>query len=144
MRPLIHVTLAAGLLLYAGSAASTASADKSLYERLGGKPAIAAVVDRFAAAQLADDRISKRYARTDVPVWKGLLVDLICNATGGPCKYSGRPMSSAHARRNISEAEFNWTAEHLVNALNHFKVPAKERDEVVAIFASLKDEVVGQ
>jgi hemoglobin len=133
-----------GILLSTSSLATASSSGKSLYDRLGGKAAIIAVVGRFSEIQLADNRISKRYKTTDITKWKGYLVDLICNATGGPCKYTGRAMEKAHARRNISDAEFGWTAEHLIAALNHFKVPAKERDEVVAIFASLKDKVVGQ
>ena len=133
-----------GFLLCATMPAIAASPGKSLYDRLGGKAAISAVVERFAATQLADTRIAKHYRMTDIAAWKGHLVALICKATGGPCEYKGRPMAKAHARRNISEAEFNWTAEHLVAALNHFKVPAKEKGEVVAIFVSLKDQVVGQ
>lgn len=74
------------------------AAEKSLYERLGGKPAIVAVVEDFAARQLADDRLNEHYGRTDKAVWKGHLVDLICEATGGPCTYAGRPMKRAHAQ----------------------------------------------
>jgi len=138
------VVASIGLLLGLAAQTTAVASGKSLYDRLGGKAAITAVVDKFSKTQLADARIAKHYKSTDIAAWKGHLVDLICNATGGPCKYTGRPMPKAHARRNISSDEFNWTAEHLIAALNHFKVPAKERDEVVAIFASLKDDVTGQ
>jgi hemoglobin len=133
-----------GFMLGASPLATAASPSKSLYDRLGGKAAITAVVERFATTQLADKRIAKHYKLTNIAEWKGHLIALICKAAGGPCAYSGRPMTKAHARRNISNGEFNWTAAHLVDALNHFKVPAKEQDELVAIFVSLKDDVVGQ
>ncbi len=136
--------LAIGMFLVVSAPVTAGSQGKSLFERLGGKDAITAVVERFATAQLDDKRIAKFYTHTEISKWKGHLVTLICKATGGPCAYAGRSMSKAHARRNISDEEFNWTAEHLVSALDYFKVPAKEKSEVVAIFVSLKEEVVGQ
>lgn len=126
------------------SASDARAAEKSLYERLGGLDAITAVVDRFAETQLADKRIGKYYRDTDIAKWKGYLVTLICKASGGPCAYNGRPMAKAHARKYITDDEFNWTAGHLVAALDHFKVPVREKGELVAIFVSLKDQVVGQ
>jgi hemoglobin len=143
VRPYI-VAMVFGIILGGSLPASAASESKSLYERLGGKASITAVVERFATTQLQDKRIAKHYVKTDIAKWKGHLVALICKAAGGPCAYTGRPMSKAHARRNISGDEFNWTAAHLVNALDHFKVPTKEKDELVAIFVSLKDDVTGQ
>jgi len=133
-----------GLALIVGSAGSVSAAEKSLYDRLGGKGAIDAVVNKFTTDQLADPRLAKFYTKTDIPAWRGDLADLICQASGGPCKYKGLKMSQAHARKYITSDQFGWTAGHLVNALNHFKVTAKERDELVAIVASLKEQVVGQ
>ncbi len=136
------ITLAAAFLLFV--AGTPAMAGGSLYERLGGIDAITAVVDKFTADQLADPRIAKRYTNTDIAAWRGHLTDLICQASGGPCEYTGRAMEKAHARLSITEDEFNWTAEHLVAALNHFNVPQAEQEELVTIVASLKDKVVGQ
>jgi hemoglobin len=62
---------------------------KSLYDRLGGKPAIAAVVDDFIGNVAADARINRRFEGADIPRLKGLLVEQICEATGGPCRYTG-------------------------------------------------------
>ena len=138
----VVVVLAATFLLFAGE--RPAMAGDSLYDRLGGIDAITAVVEKFTANQLADPRLSKRYKNTDIPVRRGHLTDLICNATGGPCEYTGRPLERAHARQYVTEDEFNWTAGHLVAALDHFNVPQAEQDELVAIVASLKDKVVGQ
>ncbi len=136
--------IAAVALAGGAGAAPDAAAQQSLYERLGGKDAITAVVERFTADQLADPRLAKRYTNTDIAAWRGHIVDLICSATGGPCEYTGRAMNKAHARQYISEDEFGWTAGHLVAALDHFNVPQAEKDELVAIAASLKDQIVGQ
>src|SRR5690242_5581776 len=62
-----------------------ATRERSLYDRLGGKPAITAVVDDFAARVAADRRINRFFANTDIPTFKGHLVDQICEASGGPC-----------------------------------------------------------
>lgn len=128
-----------GLMFQAAQAA-----DKPLFDRLGGKAAITAVVEKFTAAQLADPRLSKYYTHTDKPKWRSHLVNLICSASGGPCEYKGRAMEKAHARLGLTKDEFTWTAEHLVAALNHFKVAPKDRDELVGIVASLQNKVVGQ
>src|SRR5207244_9008662 len=68
--------------------------EKSLYDRLGGKPAITAVVDDFTARVAADRRINRFFANTDVPAFKAKLVDQICEASGGPCKYTGKDMKT--------------------------------------------------
>ncbi len=120
------------------------AAEKSLYERLGGVAAITAVVDDFSTRQLADGRLNKYYKTTNKPEWKKHLTNLICKASGGPCAYNGRAMNRAHARMYISDDQFNWTAGHLVASLTKFKVPKKEQDELVAIVASLKEQIVGQ
>src|SRR5215469_13644322 len=79
----------------------------SLYQRLGGQPAITAVVDDFVANVAADNRINHYFARTDIPHLKKELVDQICQATGGPCTYTGRPMRVVHAGMHITDADFN-------------------------------------
>ena len=118
------------------------AAPKSLYQRLGGQDAITAVVDRFVANLSADERIAERFGMTNPDRRKRLLVEQICEATGGPCKYSGRDMKSAHAGHSITQDEFDWTAAHLVEALDHFEVPAQEKGELVAIVTSMQGDIV--
>lgn len=141
-RAVVVAIMVAGLWL-AASGAQSEAATKTLFERLGGKAAITAVVEDFTSRQLADKRLSKYYVKTDKAGWKGHLVDLICNASGGPCAYKGRAMEKAHARKYITEDQFKWTAGHLVATLNKFKVPKQEQDELVAIVVSLKGKIVG-
>src|SRR5262245_60054306 len=94
---------------------------KSLYERLGGKPAIQAVVDDFVGNVAADGRINQRFAGANIPRLKTMLVDQICEATGGPCKYPGQNMKAAHAGMKITDAEFSALVDDLVKSLDKFK-----------------------
>ena len=99
--------------------------EKSLYDRLGGKPAITAVVDDFTARVAADRRINRFFANTDVPSFKAKLVDQICEASGGPCKYTGKDMKTAHAGMGVTDDDFNALVGDLVATLDKFKVPEK-------------------
>ena len=123
---------------------SDTMAKKSLYERLGGKPAIQAVVDDFIANVAADGRINKRFAGTDIPRLKTMLVDQVCEASGGPCKYTGRSMKAAHAGMRITDAEFNALVEDLVKSLDKFKVPAQEKNELLGALGGMKPDIVNQ
>ncbi len=122
----------------------TAMPDKSLYERLGGKPAITAVVDDFVGNVAGDARINGRFAKTDIPHLKAALVDQICEATGGPCKYTGLNMVEAHRGMKINDGEFTALVEDLVKTLDKFKVPAREKNELLSALGSLKPQIVGQ
>lgn len=122
-------------------------APKSLYERLGGKPAIAAVVDEFVARVAADSRINKFFAATAadparLAAFKGKLVDQICEASGGPCKYTGKDMKSAHMGMGISGADFGALVQDLVAALDKFKVPAKEKGELLGALGPMQPQIV--
>ena len=115
---------------------------KSLYNRLGGQPAIEAVVKDFAGKVLADKRINKKFARSDAPRLVKNLTDFVCVATGGPCKYTGQDMKTAHKKMAVTTAEFNALAEDLTATLNQFKVPQKERDELLGAIAPLAKDIV--
>jgi len=117
---------------------------KSLYDRLGGREAITAVVDDFVANVAADNRINGFFAKTNIPRLKANLVDQICQATGGPCTYTGRDMKTAHKGMGITDANFNALVEDLQKSLNKFKVPEKEQGELLGILGSLKPQIVGQ
>jgi len=124
--------------------ATTAAAKKSLYDRLGGKPAIVAVVDEFVTRVAADKKINSRFANTDIPHFKGLLVDQICEAAGGPCKYTGKDMRTSHTGMGISEDEFNALVGDLKGALDKFKVPAPEQGDLLGALGGMKGDIVGK
>ena len=117
---------------------------KPLYDRLGGKPAITAVVDDFVANVAADTRINQRFQGTNIPRLKTMLVDQICEATGGPCKYTGASMLDAHRGMNINDAEFTALVEDLVKSLDKFKVPQQEKTELLTALGSMKGQIVGR
>jgi hemoglobin len=116
----------------------------SLYDRLGGKPAITAVVDQFVANIAADSRINQRFAKTDIPKLKGHLVDQICEATGGPCKYAGRDMVTTHKGMNVTQGEFDATGQALAAALDKFNVPAAEKNQLLAAIGGMRNDIVGK
>ena len=126
-------------------AMAQAKKEKSLYQRLGGYDAIAAVVDDFIGRLISDARFEKFFAGFSVDSRKRIrqhLVDQLCVATGGPCIYMGRDMKTTHAGLGLTEADWNAAAGHLVASLDKFKVGKKEKNEVLAFVASLKKDIV--
>jgi hemoglobin len=146
MRKTVVVALAAAVMLAGcGSMESGKSmAQPTLYERLGGKPAITAVIDDFIGNVGGDTRINKRFANADIPRLKARLVDQVCEASGGPCKYTGASMRDAHTGMKITDAEFNALVEDLVKSLDKFKVPAKEKNELLSALGGMKGDIVGR
>lgn len=127
-----------------GGAGSAAPAGGSLYDRLGGKDAIAGVVKEFVENQVAKDaRINAFFANADIPGLETKLTDQICQATGGPCKYAGKDMRTAHTGMNVKESDFNALVEDLTKALDKFKVPDKEKGELLGALAGMKGDIVG-
>jgi|SRR5689334_21756100 hemoglobin len=121
--------------------------EKSLYERLGKKKAIAAVVDEFVARAAGDVRINKFFAATAsdpsrLKQFKVHLVDQICMASGGPCVYTGKDMKAAHMGMGVSGADFMALVEDLGSALDKFKVPQHEKDQLLGALAPMKSEIV--
>jgi hemoglobin len=114
----------------------------SLYERLGELDSITAVVDSFVARCAADDRINGKFARTDVPRLKKMLVDQVCEATGGPCTYAGRGMRETHDGMEVTAGEFDALVEDLVATLDEFGVPKAEQDELLGLLGPMRDEIV--
>ena len=141
MRPVAkQILLAAGIVI--GVTLAAGAQEKSLYERLGGQPAITAVVDQFVANVAADKRINTFFANADIPGLKSKLVDQVCQASGGPCTYTGKDMKTAHQGMGIKEADFNALVEDLTAALDQFKVPDKEKSELLGLLAPMKSDIV--
>ncbi len=114
----------------------------SLYERLGGMDSIAAVVEDFRDRVAKDDRINQKFAKTDLIRLRKMLIDQVCEAAGGPCKYTGRGMKEAHAGMSVTSGEFDALVQDLVATLNHFKVGKTEQDEILGVLGPLKTEIV--
>lgn len=114
----------------------------SLYERLGGIEAITAVVDSFVARCAGDDRINPKFERTDVPRLTKMLVDQVCEATGGPCTYAGRDMKETHDGMGVTAGEFDALVGDLVATLDEFNVPKAEQDELLGLLAPMREDIV--
>ena len=143
-RVVIIAAVASAFLFSACQSMQPMTPQKSVYDRLGGQPAITAVVDDFVGNVAADNRIDGFFARTDIPRLKKNLVDQICQGTGGPCMYTGRDMRTAHKGMNITDAQFNALVEDLVKSLDKFKVPEKEKGELLGILGPMRSQIVGQ
>ena len=122
--------------------------EKSLYDRLGGAYNIAVVVDDFIERLLVDDTLNANAAikeargRVPAPGLKFHVTTMVCEATGGPCKYVGRDMKTAHARLNITQKEWDAMVADFRKTLNKFKVPVKEQEELIQIVGSTKKDIV--
>ncbi len=113
-----------------------------LYERLGGLEAIRAVVESFVARCAGDDRINLKFERTDVPRLKKMLVDQVCEATGGPCTYAGRDMKETHDGMRVTAGEFDALVGDLVATLDDFNVPKPEQEELLGLLAPMREDIV--
>ena len=142
-----HITISMLLLTLVGcntmeQTSKSTMTDKPLYERLGGKPAITAVVEDFVGRVATDSRINGKFANTDIPRLKMLLVEQICQASGGPCTYTGRSMKATHAGMGVSNADFDALVGDLVATLNTFKVPEREKNELLGALGPMKQDIV--
>ena len=126
-----------------GACTDQMASKPSLYTRLGGQPAIVAVVDDFVGNVAADNRINHFFAKTDAVKLKRLLVEQICAGTGGPCTYTGRSMLESHKGMGVKDADFSALVEDLVKTLNKFKVPQAEQTELLGILGPMKSQIVG-
>ncbi|MGV7222679.1 MAG: group I truncated hemoglobin [Nitrospinales bacterium] len=121
--------------------------EASLYERLGGIEAISAVVNDFVEVVRADDRIKNPKVvhlmnTIDIAQSKAHLVDQVCMGAGGPCEYKGRTMKVSHKGLGITGDEFNWVVEDLIQTLDKYKVPEKEKQDLLAILGPMRGDIV--
>ena len=118
----------------------------TLYKRLGGYDAVAAVTDDFLGRLVTDPQLGRFFKGASTDSQKKIrqhIVDFLCAATGGPCAYIGRDMKTAHTGLHITEDDWSITVKHLVATLDKFKVPEKEKAEVLEAISSLKSNIVG-
>ncbi|HVT57138.1 MAG TPA: group 1 truncated hemoglobin [Thermoanaerobaculia bacterium] len=119
-------------------------ASVSLYKRLGGYDAIAAVTDDFIGRLAGDPQFVRFFSglsKDSLGKLRQHVVEQICNFAGGPCVYIGRDMKTSHAGLGITEAEWNASVKHFVASLDKFKVGEKEKGELLAAVSSLKKDI---
>lgn len=143
MRKQTLLALLAGVL----AIAPMVRADDALYKSLGGKKAITAVVDNFVGRVAKDDRINSYFKDTAsnpkrLATFKRNLVDQICQAAGGPCKYKGKDMKTAHAGMGVTSAAFDALVSDLVATLDELKVKPADKNAILGVLGPMKGDIV--
>ena len=129
----------------AASQVTKPAPQKSLYERLGGYDAITAVVNDFADRLVGDPKLTRSFggfSADRLRQFKTFNIQLTCQATGGPCTYHGRDMSTTHKGSKVTAEEFDIGAGHLVASLDKFGVKDPEKSELLTIIGSLRPQIV--
>lgn len=144
----VYLAIALTWLAIGLSACTEEPKEPSLYDRLGGVYPIATVVDSFIERLLANDTLNANpainQARKAVPKagLKYRVTSLTCQATGGPCTYTGRSMKETHAQMYITEEQWQAMMTDFKATLDEFKVPQAEQAELIAIIESTKPDIV--
>jgi hemoglobin len=140
----MRILIIGALVAACGGASKPPATDtRPLFVRLGGQPAINAVVHEFVLATKADNRINQYFMNTDPVKLEQAMDDHVCSITGGGCTYKGKSMTEAHTGMKLREPDFAAFIEDLQAVLDKLKVPARESGEVIAAFRGMQGEVVG-
>jgi hemoglobin len=141
----IKTAFAAGLLALAVCAPVEAQQAPTLYKRLGGYDALAAVTDDFLGRLATDQQFGRFFvghSADSIKRIRQLIVDQLCAATGGPCVYTGRDMRTSHAGLGITDKDWDASVKLLIATLDKFNVPTTEKEEVVGAINGLKKDIV--
>ncbi|PAV26907.1 group 1 truncated hemoglobin [Tamilnaduibacter salinus] len=142
----IILAVLTSLLLLGGCqspAPSAAAGEDTLYNALGERSGIADIVEDMLYRIVEDPRLADDFRGIDVARFHRQLTDQLCHLSGGPCTYTGRSMEEAHAGMNVTEAQFNAVADHLVLAMETHSVPTGAQNRLLARLVPLHDRIVG-
>jgi hemoglobin len=120
----------------------------SLYDRLGGVYSIATVVDDFIDRIMTDQRlnanplVNEAHHRVPPAGFKFLVTEMVCWASGGPQKYTGKSMAQSHSHLKITREEWDAFMDDFQQSLDKFAVPATEQTELKAILNSTRADIV--
>ena len=144
----IWLLLVATAIVAPAALAQPAAVQPSLYDRLGGLKGITVVVDDFIDRLVANETLNKNPAidagrkSSPAPYLKFQVSQMVCEVTGGPCKYTGKGMKETHSHLNITEQEWGVMAAEFQKSLDKFKVPAAEQKELFDIVGTTKADIV--
>ena len=138
LRPMV-----CALFLLCGAApAQTAATADTLYHALGEVPGITALMNDFVERLRVDPRIGKMFAETKPANLKEQLRDQVCQLSGGPCRYEGDTMKSAHAELGIRKADFNALVEVLQVAMDARQIPFRDQNRLLALLAPMHRDII--
>jgi hemoglobin len=150
LTPFLYFTLtafAAVAPFYIAPPQAMAQQQKSLYQRLGGYDAIAAVTDDVLGLLAADPQLKRFFVghnKEGLTRIRQHFIDFLCKATGGPCAYTGQDMKTAHTGLGITEDDWNAAVKDLVASLDKFHLPGAEKNDVLTAISGLKGDIVGR
>jgi hemoglobin len=130
-----------------GAAPAFAQDTTTLYKRLGGYDALAAVTDDFLGRLATDPKEARFFighSTDSIQRIRGHIIDFLCVATKGPCSYSGRDMKTSHTGLKITDEDWDISVKALTATLEKFKVPAAEKTDVLTAISGLKADIVGR
>ena len=133
-----RILLLAGLSMLGGQVARA----QSLFEDLGDKPGIERLIDRAMTIWNADPRGGPTFSETNIPRFKRIIVEQICNISGGGCRYTGRSMAEAHKGLHLANVQFNAIAEDLQTAMEQEHYPYSVQNRLLALLAPMQRDVV--
>jgi len=130
------------IVLLAILSGGTGAGASTLYDDLGGKPGVAAIISDSIDAAVVDPRVADKFSNINIPRLKGRFAELICQLTGGPCQFHGVSMKGAHAQLELHDRHFNAVVEDLENAMDKAGVPYHTQNRLLAILAPLHRDIV--
>ncbi len=144
IRPLFtrHLSLATLGALLASACASTTPPRETLYDRLGGAPGVAAVVDRTIDRSAHDPRTKRSFVDIKLQPLKDSIAQQICSVSGGGCKYEGETMARSHKDAQITPSEFDALVTILREELDRQGVSDTAKNELLRVLAPMKRDVV--
>lgn len=131
----------APLILSGCQSMATTNPSSSLYEQLGERSGIAAIVEDLLYRIVEDDRINEQFRGVDVRQFHTNLTDQLCELSGGPCTYSGRRMRESHADMNVTDTQFNALAENLILAMEDNNVPTGAQNRLIKKLVPLYPQI---
>ncbi len=121
---------------------NAAPTDDSLYKAFGEKAGLTTLMDDFVTRLVADPRTKPAFEHADLANLKTQLTDQLCELAGGPCKYGGKDMKSAHAGMSVSKGDFNALVEILQQAMDAKKIPFMQQNKMLALLAPMNRDII--
>lgn len=123
-------------------ACSAVNAHAGYYEEFGQKQGIANIIDDFVGVVAADNRINSYFAHANIPALKAALTNQVCEALGGPCKYTGPAMGPLHHSMGVTQAAFNALTEDLIIAMDQHHVSVPAQNHLIKILAPMSSDII--